>query len=192
MDDVIVLRKMRFSQRFSEEFKIPIEKLNPFFENEFKPCLIGKADLKEEIKKYLKEWGWKKSADDLLEYWFKTESSLDKKMLDSASRLRQKGINCYLCTNQEKYRVNYNFKKLGLNKYFDGIFYSAKIGHKKQEPEFWQEVYKILKFPDKKTVLFWDNSKDKLEAAKEFGFNTELYTSFKDYENKIKKYITKN
>ena len=189
MDDVVVHRKMRFSQRFSEEYHIPIEKITPFFEKEFKLCLVGKADLKIEIKKYLKNWGWEKSIDDLLLYWFKSESIINKKIIDNIKQLRQKGINCYLCTNQEKYRVDYNFNTLGLNTYFNGIFYSAEIGHKKQVPEFWQKVYRAIKLPDKKTILFWDNSEDKLKAAKDFGFLVEPYINFSDYKIKIKKYI---
>jgi putative hydrolase of the HAD superfamily len=109
-------------------------------------------------------------------------------MLKEVQKLKNKSINCFLCTNNEKYRVDYNFNKLELNKYFDGIFYSAQIGHKKQEPEFWQKTYEILGYPDKKTVLFWDNSEDKLEAARKFGFTTEFFTDFKNYKNKIKKY----
>ena len=189
MDDVVVHRKMRFSKHLSEEFNIPMEKIIPFFENEFKPCIIGKADLKKQIKKYLKEWGWKKSVDELLEYWFDKESIIDKNLLEKVQELRKKGMYCFLCTNNEKYRVLHNFHKLGLDQYFDGIFYSAQIGHTKQEPEFWQKIYDIMGRPEKKTVLFWDNSEDKLNTAKKFGFHTELYTNLEDYKNKIKKYI---
>jgi len=38
------------------------------FKNEFQPCLVGEADLKEQINPYLEKWGWKKSVDDFLEH----------------------------------------------------------------------------------------------------------------------------
>ena len=50
---MVIEREMRFSQRFSDEFDVPFEKIIPFFKNEFQLCLIGKADLKKELKKYL-------------------------------------------------------------------------------------------------------------------------------------------
>ena len=187
-DGMVVHRKMRFSQRFSEEFNIPKEKILTFFENEFQPCLIGKADLKNEIQKYLIEWKWNKSTEEFLQYWFESENNISKEIIEIAQRLRADGIKCFLSTNNEKYRVDYLFNRLGLNKYFDGIFYSAKIEYMKQDERFWQEVLKQLKTSDKKSVLCWDDEQRKLEAAKKFGFITELYTNLNEFKNKIKKY----
>ena len=51
VDGVVIPKKRRFSTNFSREFNVPIEKLSQFFENEFQLCLVGKADLKKEIKK---------------------------------------------------------------------------------------------------------------------------------------------
>jgi putative hydrolase of the HAD superfamily len=188
-DGMVVHREMRFSQRFSEEFKIPLEKINPFFENEFKPCLVGKADLKKELAKYLPVWNWNKSVDELLQYWFESEKEVDKKMLASAQSLRASGIKCFLSTNNEKYRTDYLLSNLGLKNSFDGIFSSSEIGFMKQDKEFWLAVHNKLGNPDKKSVLCWDNEERKLEAAEDFGFLTELYTGFNEYENKIKKYL---
>ena len=68
---------------------------------------LGKADIKDALKKYLPPWGWKKSADEFLEYWFKFDSVLNREMLKSIKDLRKSGIKCYLATNNEKYRVEY-------------------------------------------------------------------------------------
>ena len=100
-DGMVAHREMYFSQRFSKEFGVPMEKVLSFFKNEFQLCLIGKADLKNELAKYFGQWGWKKSVEELLLYWFTNESNLDKKMLESVKNLRSKGISCYLDTNNE-------------------------------------------------------------------------------------------
>ena len=189
---MVIHRKMRFSQHFSEKFKIPLEKINLFFENEFQPCLIGKADLKQKIKKYLPIWGWQKSVDELLQYWFECENIIDNQIIGSVQKLRNDGIKCFLSTNNEKYRVEYLLNIVGLKKYFDGIFFSSEIGYMKQKKEFWQIVYNRLGNPDKESVLCWDDEAKKLEAAKKLGFLAELYTDFKNYENKINYYLTKN
>ena len=91
--------------------------------------------------------------------------------------------------HHKTYNTNYLFKNLHLNEYFDGILSSSEIGFMKQQIEFWQKAYNRIGSPEKKSILCWDNEKIKLEAAKEFGFLTELYVGFNDYENKIKQYI---
>ena len=107
-DGVVIIPSERFSDRFSREFNVDYEeKIPPFFENDFEPCLTGRADLKEIIKPYLKRWGWKKSVDELLEYWFENENHIDERVIEVIKKLRAIGIKCYLATNQEKYRTQY-------------------------------------------------------------------------------------
>ena len=191
VDGVIIPHKRRFSSNFSKEFNVPIEKLSQFFENEFQLCLIGKADLKKEIKKYFKHWNWEKSADELLEYWFDNENEIDKKILESIKNLRDQGIKCFLSTNNEKYRADYILKNISLEKHFDGIFASGHIGHQKPQQNFWQAIYDMLGKPSKQSVLCWDDDEKNIESAKKFGFQAELYTNYNDYKNKIKKYTNK-
>lgn len=64
----------------------------PFFNGEFQDCLIGKADLKNVVKKYLKNWGWQKSVDDLLKEWFQFEHNIDEELADYLSSLKKKGL----------------------------------------------------------------------------------------------------
>ncbi len=182
---LIIPREMRFSKRFSDEFKVPMEKLLPFFQNEFQLCLVGKADLKKELIKYINTWGWQGSIDDLLKYWIEYDNSINKEIIDSVEELRDNGIKCFLNTQNEKYAVAYAFEKLNLKKHFDGAFSSDKIGHIKSQPEYWQAVYEKLGSPDKKSVLCWDDDEKNIKTAIEFGFNAELYTDLDTYKNKI-------
>ncbi|OGG71896.1 hypothetical protein A3E65_02420, partial [Candidatus Kaiserbacteria bacterium RIFCSPHIGHO2_12_FULL_56_13] len=188
-DGMVIHREMYFSQRFSQEFGVPMEKVLPFFKNEFQLCLVGKADLKQELAKYLDKWNWKKSVDDLLLFWFEHESNLDKKMLDSIKVLRDKGIRCYLDTNNEKYRVQYLFDNLGLKNFFDGAFSSAELGFLKPQPEFWSAIHNHLGKPDKSEVLVWDDDKENVESAKSFGFHSEFYSGLDAYENRMKSLV---
>lgn len=182
---MIIHREMRFSERFSNEFNIPIERMLPFFQNEFQLCLIDKADLKEELKKVKDSWGWKGSIDELLKYWIEYDNKIDQRIIDSVKELRNQGIKCYLNTQNEKYSVDYAFKKLELKKYFDGMLSTDKLGFIKSEQKYWEAVYKKLNNPDKKSILCWDDIEKNIEAAKKFGFEAELYTDFNDYKNKI-------
>lgn len=184
-DGMVIRRQMYFSQRFSNEFRVPAEKITPFFKNEFRLCLAGKADLKEELVKYLEQWNWYKSLDNLLTYWFEHERDIDEKIIESVKTLRNKGIHCYLDTNNEKYRVRYILENLGLGNFFDGVFSSAELGYLKAEQEFWATIYKKLGKPDKTEVLVWDDDEKEVAAARDFGFQAELYTGFDNYEKRL-------
>jgi len=73
-----------------------------FFNGEFQNCLIGKADLKKVVKKYLKNWGWQKSVNDLLKEWFQAGHNIDKELADYINSLRKKGIRVYLNNQPRK------------------------------------------------------------------------------------------
>jgi FMN phosphatase YigB (HAD superfamily) len=189
IDGLVVKREMYFSTRFLQDYGVPEEKIQKFFHNEFKACIIGNADLKVEIAKYLESWGWNKSVDELLQYWFEFESETDKQILRSVKELREKGIHCYLQTKNEKYRCDYLWNVVGLKNHFDGIFASYELRCKKPEKEFWEIIWQKLKTPDKQEILVWDNEEAIIQSAKDFGFQAEVYTSFEEYTKQLKSFL---
>ena len=79
----------RFSDTYAKEHGISIEEMTPFFTGPFRECLVGKADVKEELKKgWLKRWQWKGTADDLLGYWFSVGDTLDQEVFTMVGALR--------------------------------------------------------------------------------------------------------
>jgi len=54
-DGVTLVKQGYFSDKYAMEHGVPVEKIMPFFRNEFKTCQLGKADMKEELVKYLSE-----------------------------------------------------------------------------------------------------------------------------------------
>ena len=184
-DGIVVHREMYFSQRFSQTFGVPPEKVLRFFKNEFQLCLTGKADLKEELSKYTPEWGWTKSVDDLLMFWFENENTIDQKILEHIQTLRKKGVCSYIDTNNEKYRAAYLFDNLGLKQFFDGTFSSAQLGCLKPQQEFWSAIHDALGKPNKADVLVWDDDHEHVEAAKLFGFHAERYSDFDTFTNRM-------
>lgn len=188
-DGTIIHREMYFSERFSKEFNVPLEKILPFFKNEFQLCLVGKADLKVELQKYLPLWGWTKSVDELLAYWFTNESDVDKGLIESVKQLRTRGFKCYLDTNNDKYRTQYLLDNLGLKNLFDGIFSSAELGYLKPQNGFWAAIHDRLGKPAKPEVLVWDDDEKNVESAKSFGFQSELYLGFDSYQSRMKSLV---
>ena len=179
-DGMVVITDM-FSVKYCDEYKVPYENILPFFKNEFQPCLIGKADLKEQIKPYLDKWGWEKSIEEFLEYWFQAEHHIDQRVIKTISQLRKSGIKCYLATNQEIYRTNYLKNEMGFKTVFDQIFSSAEIGFKKPQVEFFNVVIKEIGL-DRNEIQFWDDTQKNVLAAKEAGFDAHLYTKFEEFK----------
>lgn len=185
-DGLIVKSKgKKFSERLSELYGISLGALNVFFENEFKSCLIGKADLRQELPRHLVLWGWEGTLDDLLTLWFSWEEELDERVIATMQRLRAADIRCYLVSDQEHYRARYFWETMNLKTHCDGAFFSCDLGHKKSERVFYEEALKHLGGTAPKEALFFDDDEKNVKAAQEFGVQAYLYKNFGDFEQKI-------
>lgn len=187
--DGMIINGEMFTKHLSKDFNINPDGLSYFFANEFQQCLVGKADLKQKIKPYLTTWGWKKSTDEFLDYWFQVENVVNLQILDYVSKLRQKNIHCILATNQEKYRTNYITHEMNLGKEFDLIISSSQVRHKKPQIQFFQALLNKFTNVSKDEVLFWDDTLENVKSAESFGFKTELYKDFNDFKNKMQNYL---
>ncbi len=183
LDGMIHFSEERWSEWFSKKYDVPIENLNEFFNKEFKDCLIGKSDVKKEIRKYLTKWDLEFTAEFMLESWF-SYGFTDKSMLLMISKLKSKGIKCVLCTNNERYRVKYFKDYHGFNSTFDAILASSDVGFKKPEKEMFEAIQKTVKVPKSK-ILFCDDDEKNILAAKKFGFKTHQYKKLKEFEEVV-------
>ncbi len=192
VDGVIIKeREKYFSQKLVEDLGMPLDTaaIQRFFQNEFLLCETGKADLLQELEKQLPKWGYKGTVQELTDFWFSGEAELIPEVVESIKQLRTQGVRCYISTNNEKYRVNYLLDTVGLEQFLDGVFASATVGFMKPQQEFWSEIHKELGFPEKNSVLVWDNQKHMSDSATEFGFIGEFYKDFSGYENTLKNYF---
>ena len=192
--DGMITHGPRFSEVFSKEYRIPMENILPFFNGPFKQCLIGKADLKQELRKgWLKQWEWSKSVEDFLAYWFSIGKELDKKVYESILPIRRQGVTCILATNQEKYRTEFLIDVFHYRSIFDEVFSSAYVGSKKPQPDFFRAVFSFLKERQpgvrKDEVVFWDDDDNNLAGAKNFGFTVEKFTDADSYLSTMRRLI---
>lgn len=187
--DGVLINKGMFSEYLSREHNLDIEKLTTFFTGPFRKALTGKADLKKILKPHLKTWGWKESVDEFMKYWFTTGHEVDEELVEYIKDLRKKGIKCYLATNQEKYRIAYMLKNMGFDKIFDKVYTSTHLGHRKPDLKFFSKMMSDLNF-EKNEVIFWDDTVENVEAAREFGIKAEIYKDFKDFRNKMGIYFS--
>ena len=166
-NDGMITHGGRFSEQYAKEFGVDPAVIAPFFEGPFKNCLMGKTDLKEELKKVLETWKWKGSVDELAQYWFSIGDSVHDDMYASILKLRAQGLIVCLATNQEKYRTKYLVNKLSYDKIFDEIFSSADLGAYKHSPDGLEKIFQVLKekyaISDKGEILYWDDREDHVE-----------------------------
>jgi putative hydrolase of the HAD superfamily len=189
VDGVVVNPQLVFAKKLASDYNITTAETENFFKGIFQDCLIGKADLKKELPKYLKEWGWSETTDDLIDFWFECDSNIDQNLIKATQSLRKNGIKCYLATNQEKYRTDYMIKEMKFNEKLDGIFASCDLGYKKPDKEFFQKVADQIPAIKPDEIMFWDNTENNVEAAKKVGFDARLYKDYSDFYNQIEKCI---
>lgn len=189
--DGMTIQSPRFSDRLEKEHGITWEKMKPFFQGPFNDCKLGKSDLKQELAKVVKEWGWHGTVDELMAFWFK-DDVIGEDIIDLVKNLRSQGVRCYLATNQEAYRAQYLRNDLGLSKIFDGLFVSTDIGYLKKDPKFFEEIVADLNEAsrgmsatlDREQILFVDHEAENIAAAKQASLSTYTFhdmDAFKEF-----------
>lgn len=179
-DGVLLKKHKYFSEMYAEKHGVDLEKITPFFTGPFGACKKGQADVKEELAPYLKDWGWDKSVDEFLDYWFTSDTVEDEQVVAEAQKLREKGLKCYLASDQEKYRAEYIKSQTKLGQAVDGLFVSCDMGCSKSEPVFFEKVLKQLSV-ESSEVLYWDDEEENVAVAKKLGIDARVYTSFDDF-----------
>ncbi|MCB0386957.1 MAG: HAD-IA family hydrolase [Bdellovibrionales bacterium] len=158
----------------ARDFGISEEMSGEFFGGVFQECLVGKADLKEELKPFLDTWNWSGSVDDFIDIWFESEHVLHRKIIDLVGEYWLGKWKCVAATNQEKYRTEYLRKEMGLGKVFEKIYASCELGAKKPERRFYELVTEDLGVCAAE-VCFWDDSEENVHAAGEWGWDARVY-----------------
>lgn len=178
-DGVVLKKQPYFSLEIARENDVPYEEIEPFYKNELRLCQTGKADIKEELAKYLPKWKWQGSADDFLHRWFTTDVHVDAEVLAVVDAARARGIHCFLASDQEKYRGEYIRTTAGLGKHFDGTFFSYEVGHQKSDPHFFHKVLATLGLAPAE-VQYWDDDQKNVDVAKGLGIDARFYTDLND------------
>ena len=186
--DGVLANGEQFSKRLASDYGVTTEMTAPFFSGPFLECLVGNADLKQELISHLKQWGWQDSVDAFLHYWFTVEHVIDEPLVNRVQQLRQQGMCCYLATNQEQYRTAYILHEMGFANAFDGMFSSAYIGYMKHDKAFFAAVLCELDGVKAEEILFWDDSPGNVATAKEAGLQAELYCNFEDFQHTLSQY----
>lgn len=189
IDGVLIQRSRYFSEKFAEEYEVDIDKITPFFTGPYQRCVIGQADLREELKPYLKKWEWGGNVEDFLEYWFTSEAEADEDMLKLVDKLREFGVDCHLASDQEEYRAAFLLEDKRFADYFDESFFSCDLRVKKENKEFFKKAIDIIGI-DPKNILYFDDDPENVESALAVGIDAHVFTDVDSFKAKIKPLIS--
>lgn len=185
IDGVVVKpRHKYFSDKFAEDYGIPIDEILPFFKGDYKKASVGEVDIKEVLPPHLEKWGWKGSVDDFLSYWFESEKDLDEKLIKVVKKLRDQGDRVHLASDNEANRAKYLMKEIGLGKMFDSGFFSADLGVTKSDPVFFEKIAKELDVP-LTDLHYWDDDPKNVDVAEEIGVRGHVYTTAEKFEEEV-------
>lgn len=171
----------RFSARYAKTYGVDISILTPFFDGPFKQCLVGEADLKEELRKVSRVWKFEGDIDELVyDFWFSGEININQGILKVLKKIRKKGIPLFIATNQEKYRAQFLWENMKFNRYFEKIFASGYLGVSKADPQFFAKVLEEIRYKPEE-VMYWDDREKNIHAAKTLGIKGYLFTNIGNF-----------
>lgn len=141
-----------------------------FFDIYWNDIVVGRTGLMDHLPSVLQRIVPGLGAERLVDYWFAHDSHLNRDLLRDLARIRASGIPVYLATNQERMRSEYLMETVGLVKHIDGIHYSAQLGAKKPDREFFDKVVSKMRIAANDLLLI-DDSIVNITAAAEAGWN---------------------
>lgn len=93
--------------------------------------------------------------------------------------LKKEGFNIYILSNFSEWGFKFIRNKYDFFDYTDGMVISYEVKMIKPEPEIYETILKKYGLVPEETV-FIDDMKENINAAKEFGIKTILFTSLDD------------
>lgn len=111
----------------------------------------------------------------LVDLWMDKGNQPDEEVLQIIQGFRKSGKKCYLASNQEKTRANFISEEMNFINYFDGLFFSCDFEINKPNPLFFEIVSEEIGIRSNR-VKSWDDNLSNVIAARNFGWQAELFT----------------
>jgi putative hydrolase of the HAD superfamily len=149
--------------------------LSQFFHPYWQAIVTGKDNLRPRLRHVLHEIAPHVTADELIDYWFRNDAGVDAVLLLELTKIKAAGVEVHLATNQEYERARYLLETLGLGMQVHRCHYSADIGWRKPDPEFFGEVVRRTGLAPS-SLLLLDDAEENVRAAILAGWNAMQWT----------------
>lgn len=185
--DGVVIHPYRFARYLAQEHGITREMTAPFFRGVFEECLAGRADLRQVLPPFLLAWRWPGTLDEFVQTWLDVENAPDEAVIEIVRSIRASGILCGLATSQEHYRAAYMARQMRFAEIFDRLFFSSDLGYVKPDRAYFEAITAALKQPPS-GILFWDDDRANVEAARQAGWQAEVYDGVESFRRRLADY----
>lgn len=138
--------------------------------------LLGELDLKDALSEWLPQAGYSGDAQVFMDYWLIKDSTLNSGLIEKIKILRKSNkVRLFIATNQAHNRAKHLMKNLGLDQYFEDIFYSAKMGVMKPDHEYFFYISKALNLSKHDRPIIFDDTPNVIETAKSVGWEAHEF-----------------
>jgi len=125
-------------------------------------AVTGQVPFRDVVAEYLDELGETVEVDVLVAEWHKYDVWTDSLAL--VDQVRERGVRCYVASNQQSDRLAYMRDHNGYERHFDEQFYSCELGVAKPDVAFFTTVLRGIRTPAEET-LFIDDKQANVDAA---------------------------
>lgn len=120
-------------------------------------------DLPEEINEI------KQGVVAIIKQFYYEEAPLKAGMLELLEELSKRNIPMAVATTGERDLVEHAFKRLGILRYFKGIFTGSEVGKGKSDPLIYEKAAELLGMP-KEGIYVFEDALYAIKTAKKAGF----------------------
>lgn len=141
-----------------------------FFKPHWQDIVTGRKPLRPCLDEALATIPNAPSADDLIAFWFSTDSAVNQPLVEALGTLHHAGLRMVLATNQEAQRSAYLWDVIGLRDHFDAIYSSGDLGVTKPDPAFFEAIAQ-REGTAPADIAFLDDSTENCAAAQAAGWS---------------------
>jgi putative hydrolase of the HAD superfamily len=146
-----------------------------FFNRHWEAIVTGREPMLPRLAAVLAEIAPEISPDQLVAYWMRNDSRMLPEDLAAMDEARAAGLKVYLATNQEHIRAAYLMDEMGLGAHVDGIAYSAALGVRKPDADFYRlAAAQVGAAPEE--IGFVDDVAENVAAARRAGWRAVQFT----------------
>ncbi|MEL7103212.1 MAG: HAD-IA family hydrolase [Pseudomonadota bacterium] len=168
----IVDGRLIWKTNFSNDLGVSEDEFSNYMfrSGRFDDVLIGRRDVRDLVSDWLSQSTCQHSVDQILDYWFSNDALPDERTLEILNHASANGFQNVLATNNETRRVAYIENDMGFANKVDHVFAAGRMGCKKPDPAFFENIEHTLQVAAEEILLIDDKAAN-VEAAKALGWS---------------------
>lgn len=142
--------------------------------------IIGKRDVDEALNSYFQSINQTIDVERFITYWLTNDSNVNKDLFKKIEILKNSEmVRLAIATNQEHKRANHLMNNLGFRDFFDDIFHSARMGFRKPDQKYFEEIMRHIGGQEEPPIFF-DDTQSVVDAANDFGWEAYQFDDVSD------------